>query len=62
MATHKKTIEMIEDFLEHSRKYREKKKKTMKDSALWLQKCNDLSKVISEYDVNKINYTKGAKV
>jgi len=64
MATHKQTIKMIEEFLEHSRKYREKAKtkKTMKDDALWLQKYNDLSKVISEYDINKINYSKGAKV
>lgn len=54
---------MIDDFLEYSREYRKKTaKKTMKDDALWLQKYNDLQKVISEYDINKIDYTKGAKV
>jgi hypothetical protein len=63
MATHKQTMKMIDEFLEHSRKYREKgEKKTLKDDALWLQKYNDLQKAISEYDVDKINYTKGAKV
>ena len=53
---------MIEKFLEHSKKYREKAKRTLKDDAMWLQKYNDLSKVISEYDVNKIDYSKGAKI
>jgi hypothetical protein len=63
MATHKLTIKMIDDFLKYSREYRKKAaKKTMKDDALWLQKYNDLQKVISEYDINKIDYTKGAKV
>jgi len=63
MATHKRTIKMIDDFLEYSMEYRKKvAKKTMKDDALWLQKYNDLQKVISEYDINKIDYTKGAKV
>lgn len=62
MATHKQTIKMIEEFLEHSREYREKKKKTLKDSAIWLQRCNDLSKVISEYDVDKIDYSKGTNI
>jgi len=67
MATHKETMEVIRSFVEYSRKYREKKKDgktTLKDDALWLQKCNEMSKIISEYDVSKINYGKkdGKKV
>ena len=62
MATHKRTMEMIEKFLEHSKKYREKKKKILKDDAMWLQKYNYLSKVINDYDVSKIDYSKGTNV
>jgi hypothetical protein len=65
MATHKKTIKVIDAFLKFNKEYREKKlknKSTLKDEAQWLELYKETSKVINEYDINKINYSKGKNV
>lgn len=65
MATHKQTIKAIQDFLRFSKRYRSKivaKTATIKEEVKWIELYKKLSKIINEYDINKINYSKGKNV
>lgn len=65
MATHKQTIKAIQDFLRFSEKYRKQKvakTATIKEEVKWIELYKKLLKIINEYDINKINYSKGKNV
>jgi len=65
MATHKKTMKIIDDFLSFSKEYRERKpnkKEILNGEVKWLDLYKKSMEVISEYDINKINYHRGKKV
>jgi len=65
MATHKRTIKIIDDFLSFSKECRERKpakKEILKEEVKWLDLYKKSMEVISEYDINKINYHRGKKI
>ena len=63
--THKQTIKRIKDFLTFSKKYRQRKvanKATIKDEMKWVELYKKMFKAASEYDIDKIDYSKGKNI